>query len=521
MGVMIEPTEEQFALAEKLRLLDEHLHIRWSKEGVPFQIDGIIPISIYESIEESVRCFLKEYRKLFRMKQNLSDLKFIRKANGLGTIHIEYQQHHEDVPVFDAFTLIHLNREHNIIQIKNYYHPVIALDTKLILSQGISKGKAIETVHLLFFEKRIHEDCTCEAHLKIFPEDDEFYLTWEVCTLIKFPESCMHVYVNVEDGRILNKIDILKKKEGTGEVIIPNPVIALGNSNITLESEIPNEAYTSVILRELDGSGFLRGPYVDTGDTPHRTCEPLYVFNYRIGDSRFHEVMVYYHIDSVQRYIQNLGFKNVCNKQIRVNASAPGRYNSYYFPENKTISYGSAGIPDAEDADIIVHEYAHAIQDDQVPGFGMTDEGCAMGNGFGDFLAACYFSEENRGYNREAFGDWNGVGMVLNCVRRVDGNKHYPEDFLGVMRCDADGEIWSAVLWDVYLVLGGNSKKKEKRIKAQKRSIMLVIESHFYLTPVSQFRDGADAIMTANKILCRGRDEEKIRVMFIKRGILP
>jgi len=37
---------------------------------------------------------------------------------------------------------------------------------------------------------------------------------------------------------------------------------------------------------------------------------------------------------------------------------------------------------------VIVHEYGHAIQDDQVPNFGLSSEGGAMGEGFSDYLAA-------------------------------------------------------------------------------------------------------------------------------------
>ena len=41
--------------------------------------------------------------------------------------------------------------------------------------------------------------------------------------------------------------------------------------------------------------------------------------------------------------------------------------NSFYSPATRKIKYGSGGVDDAEDADVILHEYGHAIQDDQVP----------------------------------------------------------------------------------------------------------------------------------------------------------
>lgn len=56
---------------------------------------------------------------------------------------------------------------------------------------------------------------------------------------------------------------------------------------------------------------------------------------------------------------------------------------SYFDYDSKEITFGGGEPPDAEDADIIIHEYGHAIIDDQVPNFGLTDEGCAMEQGFG------------------------------------------------------------------------------------------------------------------------------------------
>ena len=49
--------------------------------------------------------------------------------------------------------------------------------------------------------------------------------------------------------------------------------------------------------------------------------------------------------------------------------------NSFYSPATRKIKYGSGGVDDAEDADVILHEYGHSIQDDQVPGFGGRQSG--------------------------------------------------------------------------------------------------------------------------------------------------
>jgi hypothetical protein len=296
--------------------------------------------------------------------------------------------------------------------------------------------------------------------------------------------------------------------------------VALGDRKLTAESEIPDRAYTDIVLKDLDESGYLKGPYVDTCTTLNRAKEQDLIFNYSRPDPRFKEVMAYYHIDEAARYIQSLGFTNLCNKTIKVNVQGDFVNNSYYNHDTKEITFGTWYIDDAEDADIILHEYCHAILDDQVPGFGLNWSTCPIAEGFGDFFAACFFAEINDGFNRECVGDWNGIGKIGDCVSRVDSKKHYPEDFLGLDSCDRDGEIWSAALWDIYLQIGGASRLKAKRLAARDNAIRLIIESNFNLNINSRFEDAADAIIIADKNIYDGAYQHLIREVLVKRGIL-
>ena len=76
--------------------------------------------------------------------------------------------------------------------------------------------------------------------------------------------------------------------------------------------------------------------------------------------------MSYYHIDTLQRYIQSLGFQNINNRSIKVNVNGTAADNSFYSPTTKALTFGTGGVDDAEDAGIIAHEYGHSIQDNQV-----------------------------------------------------------------------------------------------------------------------------------------------------------
>jgi Zn-dependent metalloprotease len=220
--------------------------------------------------------------------------------------------------------------------------------------------------------------------------------------------------------------------------------------------------------------------------------------------------MVYFHIDRIQRHLQELGFNNVLNHPIPVNIDGQRDDNSHYSPSEKDLTFGTGGVDDAEDAEIILHEYGHAIQDDQVPGFGAKEEGGAMGEGFGDFLAASFFSDVKPKEMKPTVGNWDATaysGDEPPYLRRLDSNKKYPKDLDGEVH--DDGEIWSACLWELRGMLGRQTTER------------LVIAHHFLLSRNARFEDGANALITADKNLNKGANEKAIRDVFVRRGILP
>lgn len=85
--------------------------------------------------------------------------------------------------------------------------------------------------------------------------------------------------------------------------------------------------------------------------------------------------MAYHWVTQAQRYIQSLGFGStlpaVNKRQQLLRINQFGGDNSFYREGTGklTITLGKGGVDDAEDAEVIVHEYGHSVQDNQVPGF--------------------------------------------------------------------------------------------------------------------------------------------------------
>ena len=97
----------------------------------------------------------------------------------------------------------------------------------------------------------------------------------------------------------------------------PHPVATLNDTTLE-DSSTLEPAYTEVELVGLDGSGNLDA-IRQYGEHPARIKRDDGQFLFRRADQPFKEVMVYFHIDRVQRYLQQLGFMNVLNGPVRVN----------------------------------------------------------------------------------------------------------------------------------------------------------------------------------------------------------
>ena len=64
--------------------------------------------------------------------------------------------------------------------------------------------------------------------------------------------------------------------------------------------------------------------------------------------------------------------------------------NSFSCDQPDSLRFGKGRVDDAEDAEdaeVILHEYGHAVHDAQVPGFGTSEEAGSIGEAFGDHLA--------------------------------------------------------------------------------------------------------------------------------------
>ncbi|GGE25605.1 hypothetical protein GCM10011571_29680 [Marinithermofilum abyssi] len=329
----------------------------------------------------------------------------------------------------------------------------------------------------------------------------------------KTPFGAWETYIHADSGKFLKKKDLNRRATGTGNVFSPNPLESQGSAtgfsdNNDADSAALNNQLKSVSLLGLDGSGYLKDAYVNIYSRA-KTYSATHTFNFTRSQDSFEDVMAYYHIDTLQRYIQSLGFTNINNRSITANVNTYKKDNSFYSPSTKELTFGSGGVDDAEDAGIIAHEYGHSIQDNQLPNFGNSAESGAMGEGFGDFLGATYEdATSSTSFGTGCIGEWDATSYSSSnppCLRRLDNNKVYPRDWVGEVH--ADGEIWSQGLYDMYKAFGRDVATK------------IILQSHWSLTPDATFNDGARAIKQADLLLYGGSHGDQIDSIWAARGI--
>ena len=305
---------------------------------------------------------------------------------------------------------------------------------------------------------------------------------------------------------------------GSGRVFFPNPVAQLQNQNLTDQKDADyaalQAAYRTVTLTNLDGSGYLVGDWANViSETGNRAFSSDLVFDYGRSDDRFEQVMAYYWVTEAQRYLQSLGFGstyrpvNMESQDVRLNQW--GQDNSYSWDKHDVLRFGKGGVDDAEDAEVILHEYGHAIHDSQVAGFGSSLEAGSIGEAFGDYWAVTVTNVLAPTPDAPCVADWDAVSYtstIPHCLRRVDMDRHYPDDMTSSVH--RNGTIWSRALWDIRIALGATAADT------------VILESQFDYAPDTTFAAAASAtVATAQELYGKGA-ALKVRKAFEGRGIL-
>lgn len=374
---------------------------------------------------------------------------------------------------------------------------------------------------------------------------------WEIVAAGSEPFAQLRVFVACT-GEVLATHDELYEHEveATGVVFPENPIVAakdpeLRDNPVGAGLGIDELAMNVELLGlEEDENGLIRlaGPYVAIAEQAGlalATADDA-SFEYSRADPRFEEVMIYYYVDWGQRHIQELGFHNVRNGTIVAMPRVPGAYTAFYSgssgpgglaeiwfgwhaplsvqaytPDSiqRTAVPASPGLADAaEDANVIFHEYGHAVLDEQ-SGICCTDDAGALHEAYGDWQAASFLTRFSDGFGDGCMAEWFGSysnrteAGDLPCYRDLN-NDFKRSDFDSADDSHFNGRIWSGALWQAEASIPADDFER------------VIIESNFLLPQEVTWEEAAKAILVAEHGLSHGTFASPIAEAMVYRGIL-
>lgn len=493
--------------------------------GTPKEIWGFRSAPGRGTSEAIARDFLRANARQLGIAGIRGRLRPTRTVESLGAHHVIFQQHHLDLRIHRAYVTVHIDRDRRVYMAKNRAVPTGLLPAQrgFEVTKASAQRRALRSIKAL---ARVDQILGIERMW--FPLEDTLRPAFRIRVHREHPREEWIIYVHGTTGEVLSKYDNLALATGRALVFDPNPVIALGDWRPLVKTKVrkgkeykwparpPANTYTPVPLGDLAGTGYLDGQRVSTQPTRERIRRPDHQFVFKSTEAGFDETMVYFHVDRAIRYLESLGYRGrraIFAGPLAANAHGTRQDNSWYSPGLQRLTFGTGGVDDAEDAETILHEFGHAVQDAICPDFGQSDEAAAMGEGFGDYFAASFFAAKKPEPFRASVSSWDSIldeDHDPPCLRRVNEPLTF-ESFDHSANADEheNGMIWSATLWEIRDAVGRDVADR------------VIIESHFQLDGFTRFARGARAILDADRNLYGGRHVGQLVSIFRRRGIGP
>lgn len=465
--------------------------------------------------------YLETYGALYQLPSAPADLRLWRTQESLLGTHFRFQQNLHGIPVENAEIIVSVDHNLGISKVYNNTYPVNETPAMPEVTIGADAALDISWSHL-----RVHGeilDMAPSAKLVWVPEGRGFRLiqltqvnvaepfgrwqhridavTGDILSVRRTEISKVPHEIQdftgyegplVDRGETVARFEDLERQvshakggergpvSGSGLVFDPDPRTTLADDSLRDNSAASafDSAYllrTLSDITETSGIYSLVGPWVRivNFEAPHTQPSTTNDGNWTAvrGDNAFNDAVTYFHIDQNQRYIQSLGFVGATGIQegsISVDSDGyNGADNSYYSPSSNRLAFGHGCVDDNEDADVILHEYMHAITHDINPSWGGGHTG-AIGEGVGDYWGGSYsYSTPNGPTYHPAWAfTWDGrlacwAGRVMDDHTQMYNAACTYGDHSSCNGRNAD-QLWSTVLFSSLVDLIGQGRTREE-----------------------------------------------------------
>lgn len=309
----------------------------------------------------------------------------------------------------------------------------------------------------------------------------------------------------------------------TGKIFNPDPLTTLqqpytpGTYDDAGDVNSPwlnNQLVTVSFMADFTGSDFrLQNSFIKMADVDSPQILPAVSvnpqFNFNRSQSGFEDVNAFYHLNQYRNHINSLGF-TLANHLITVDAHAWSGSDQSSFSHNfgnPELSFGIGGVDDAEDADVLIHEYAHFLSYNAAPGSNTGSQRTSLDEAFGDYAAASY-SAALSSYNKEWVFNWDGPVWSNNNAggRTVASNKVYPNSLTGSIYQNAP--IWSTALMNLHNEIGREATDS------------LILQTHYSYAGGISMADAAQLLIDADTLLNNGAYYCPVYKHLLARGLV-
>ncbi|MFK7969619.1 MAG: hypothetical protein AB8F95_04590 [Bacteroidia bacterium] len=438
--------------------------------------------------------------------------------------YITFQQTYADKPLQEAGVKIALDEQGKVLWAMDF------LKKGLNMPDANSRWTVSEQAIRMRLLKQFR---TLDVQLeKVWYVDEQGVSpVWRAWTFSHSQAGSYEVIIHAQTGVELARTDramyhnhkTAADTSGKARVWSPNPITQSGqpyNSLFANNSDQHSAAFEpfidTVVLQNItfeNGVFKLEGPYVKIVDLRNNTIAPVTSsdgnFYFTRDQSGWEDVMVYYHIDTYQRYIQSLGFTNLWG-DLPLQADPHGRGdddNSSFTPDgdDSYLLFGEGGVDDAEDGDVILHEYGHGLAFAASPNTNSGRERSGLDEGFGDYFAASFSYDLNAGgYGWGDVMNWDGHNPFWD-GRQADNTEKYR---VGQRNIYITGALWASTMMEVRQTIGGQLTDR------------LQFEMLYGLTPNMLVPDAARLVIAADWRYNAGQNEGALRTIFCSRDIL-
>lgn len=344
-----------------------------------------------------------------------------------------------------------------------------------------------------------------------------------LCKVVHYVEAEIHKYRLIDShGHVVyegSNTVFHKRASANALIYLPNPITSaettyggnyIDNNDQTNPFLDAERVLKQITVNETGGIYQLNNDYVLIREHSPPVIQPETStdgnFFYDRSESGFEDVNTLYHITTFQEYIQSLGFNNLVNYQLAVDCHGfNGQDQSAFFPSTNPpqLTFGTGGVDDAEDADVIIHEYGHAISHSAAPNTNIGTQRGALDEAIGDYLAVSY-SRLHHEHDWFKVFNWDGHNEFWS-GRLAQTTKIYPEDL--DFNIYGDAPFFSSTLMEIEDLIGRDTTH------------ILLFESLYWYTTHMKISDAIDLLLRADSVLFGEAHKEDILNIAVARGL--